>query len=90
MTGGWTHRKGSVYMVEYYAAKNSSRALTWLHVDGPQTHDAQRQKPDTQGHASCDPIGGKRPEQVNPQTEGGERTYWAGEEVTAGWAECHL
>ena len=42
---------------------------TRYNVDGPWEHDAQWEKPDTEGHTGCDSIDGKRPEQADPQTE---------------------
>ena len=37
---------------------------TGYHVDGPWTHDAQWEKPDTEGHTVCDSIDRKCPDQA--------------------------
>ena len=42
---------------------------TWRNVDGLWEHDAQWEKPETEGHTVCDSIDGKRPEQANPETQ---------------------
>ena len=35
----------------------------------PWKHDAQREKPDAEGHTVCDSISVRRPEQANPRRQ---------------------